>query len=132
MRRALVTFRRPSTEVDWTPTAVFLATPDRVDGRDVAGDPDLGAWLADILASALSTIRAESIGSEPATYEDWIGWALSASANGYFMWAVEVEPAGTIDELYERVVASLLAAEPEPVARVGETEAIAAAVALGV
>jgi hypothetical protein len=50
MSRALVTFRRPSTEVDWTPTAVFLATPERLDGREVAGDPDLGACLAGILS----------------------------------------------------------------------------------
>lgn len=132
MRRALVTFRRPSTEVDWTPTAVFLATPDRVDGREVGCDPDVSAWLADTLPTALSTIRAGSTGPEPAMYEDWIGWALGAFANGDFTWAVEVEPAGTVDELYERVVASLSAAEPDPVARVGETEAISAAVALGV
>ena len=63
------------------PTIVILATPERLQGRALPGNPDRDARLARYLSDALPP-RIDDDTEERGTYEDWITWALNACANG--------------------------------------------------
>jgi hypothetical protein len=71
MTRALVRFERPSTGDDWTPVAVFLASPDRLQGRAMPG-PAREAWLADLLSRPEPPDVDTEDGPVPGTWEDWV------------------------------------------------------------
>ena len=117
MARAMLIFERQSDSA-WVPTIVILATPERLQGRALPGNPDRDARLARYLSDALPP-RIDDNTDERGTYEDWISWALNACANGMTSWATEVVPTSTVDELYEREVLDVIRANapvntPEP------------------
>jgi hypothetical protein len=68
--------------------------------------------------------RPFATGDERGTWEDWIGWAADALANGFDSWAVEVEPEPTIDALYKREVLGVDEAPPEPQPQLSTPEGI--------
>jgi len=102
--RALVRYERASSDDDWQPMTVFLATPTQVHGRTIPGDPARQAWLAELLSASGSVVLAAATDGEHLTYEGWADWALEELTNVYFTWTVDVEPTATIDELYEREI----------------------------
>jgi hypothetical protein len=117
MARALLLFERRADSTGM-PTIVILATPERLQGRALPGNPDRDARLARYLSDALPP-RINDDTEERGTYEDWITWALNACANGMTSWATEVVPTATVDELFQREVLDAIPAaapveEPEP------------------
>lgn len=64
-----------------------------------------------VLLDARQTLRRDHMSEERGTWEDWIDWGVDALGNGYTSWAIEVEPARTIDELYEREISGPLGRE---------------------
>ncbi len=110
MARAMLIFERQN-DTSWVPTIVILATPERLQGRALPGNPDRDARLARYLSDALPP-RINDDTDERGTYEDWISWALNACANGMTSWATEVVPTLTVDELYGREVHAIPAAAP--------------------
>jgi hypothetical protein len=102
MARAMLIFERQN-DTSWVPTIVILATPERLQGRALPGNPDRDARLARYLSDALPP-RIDDNTDERGTYEDWISWALNACANGMTSWATEVVPTSTVDELFQREI----------------------------
>jgi hypothetical protein len=105
-------------DTSWMPTIVILATPERLQGRALPGNPDRDARRARYLSDALPP-RINDDTDERGTYEDWISWALNACANGHTTWATEVVPTRTVDELFGREVLDVIPAvapvdPPEP------------------
>jgi ADP-ribosylglycohydrolase len=109
-------------DASWLPTTVILATPKRLDGRALPGSPDRDARLARILTDALPP-RINDQTEERGTFEDWISWGTYNLANGMTTWTTEIKPEATVDALYEREVANVVASlsppaeviEPDPV-----------------
>lgn len=105
----------------WKPVTVFLATPKRLQGRTLPGDPDRQRWLDGVLAGARPPLLRDG-SRERGTFEDWIAWAVGdqergfpgALGNGHDTWATEVKPEITITALYEREV---LSTTPGPLTR---------------
>ena len=110
MARALLLFERRADSTGM-PTIVILATPERLQGRALPGNPDRDARLARYLSDALPP-RINDDTEERGTYEDWITWALNACANGMTSWATEVTPTSTVDELFQREVLDPIPAAP--------------------
>lgn len=102
MARALVWSTRQSNGT-WRPVGVFLGTRRRLDGRCLAGDPERSRWFLSILDDAQRP-QKEPYSPERGTWEDWIGWALSAHSNGHDGMMAEVPPELTADALYQREV----------------------------
>ena len=109
MARAMLLFERQA-DASWLPTTVILATPERLQGRCLPGDENRDARLASILSDALPPRKPHS--EERATFEDWIGGAVNALANGHTTWATEVVPTATVEALYEREVADVVSRLP--------------------
>jgi hypothetical protein len=103
--RAMLLFERQA-DASWLPTTVILATPKRLQGKCLPGSPDRDARLARILSDALPP-RINDHTEERGTFEDWIGWAVNALANGHTTWATEVVPTATVIVLYRREVPSI-------------------------
>jgi hypothetical protein len=110
--RAMLVFERQA-DASWLPTTVILATPNRLQGRCLPGSPDRDARLARILTDALPP-RINDQTEERGTFEDWISWGTYNLANGMTTWATEIKPEGTVDTLYEREVANVVASLPPP------------------
>jgi ADP-ribosylglycohydrolase len=110
--RAMLLFERQA-DASLLPTTVILATPKRLDGRALPGSPNRDARLSSILQNALPP-RINDLTEERGTFEDWIGWAINHLANGMTTWATEIKPEGTVDTLYEREVANVVASLPRP------------------
>src|SRR5450759_3059888 len=91
---------------------VFQATPGKLFGKTLPGDPIREENVAAILATAKPPMLNGYTG-ELGTMEDWIEWALGAMFNGYKTTA-RVVPEKTIDMLYEREVLNV---EPQPMIR---------------
>jgi hypothetical protein len=108
--RAMLLFERQA-DASWLPTTVILATPKRLHGRALPGDPNRDARLTSILTNALPP-RINDLTEERGTFEDWIGWAINHLANGHTTWTGECTPAFTIDELYEREVVNGVVTRP--------------------
>ena len=106
----MLLFERQS-DASWLPTTVILATPKRLQGKCLPGSPDRDARLARILTDALPP-RINDQTEERGTYEDWISWGTYNLANGMTTWATEIKPEGTVDTLYEREVANVVASLP--------------------
>ena len=102
MARALLLFERQA-DASWLPTTVILATPKRLQGKALPGDPNRDARLASILTNALAP-RVNDQTEERGDYEDWITWGVHNLANGHTSWATEVKPEMTVDALYQREV----------------------------
>jgi len=100
--RAMLLFERQA-DTSWLPTTVILATPKRLQGNCLPGDPDRDARLAMLLRDARPPGLNEHT-EEHGTFEDWIGWAVNALANGHTTWATEVVPTAPVEALYEREV----------------------------
>ena len=100
-------------DASWLPTTVILATPERLRGKCLPGSPDRDARLARILTDAIPP-RIDDNTGERGTYEDWISWGTYNLANGMTTWATEIKPEGTVDALYEREVANVVASLPHP------------------
>ena len=109
MARAMLIFERQN-DTSWVPTIVILATPERLPGRALPGNPDRDARLARYLSDALPP-RIDDNTEERGTYEDWISWALNACANGMTSWATEVVPTSTVDELFQREVLDVISVD---------------------
>lgn len=109
MARALAWQHRQG-DGSWKPVGVFLGTRHRLDGKVLPGDGDRAKWFASIIDDAQ---RPQLVPYAPTrgTWEDWIGWALSAHSNGHDAMMVEVEPELTVQQLYEREV---LGIKPKP------------------
>jgi hypothetical protein len=90
---------------------VILATPKRLQGKCLPGSPDRDARLARILTDALPP-RINDQTEERGTFEDWITWGVYNLANGHTTWATEIKPEGTVDALYDREVADVVASLP--------------------
>jgi hypothetical protein len=90
-------------DASWLPTTVILATPRRLQGKVLPGDPNRVALLARILQNALPP-RIDDDTEERGDYEDWIDWGVHNLANGHTSWATEVKPEMTVDALYQREV----------------------------
>ena len=62
----------------------------------------------------------------------WISWGTYNLANGMTTWATEIKPEGTVDTLYEREVANVVASlsppaeaiEPDPVGEASGIELV--------
>lgn len=80
---------------------VFQATPGRLFGKTLPGDPIREKNVAAILATAKPPTLDYT--DQVGTMEDWIEWALNAMFNGYKTTA-RVVPEKTIQMLYEREV----------------------------
>ena len=80
MSRAMLLFERQG-DASWLPTTVILATPKRLQGRALAGNPNRDARLASILSDALP-LRINDFTEERGTCEDWVEWALDELVNG--------------------------------------------------
>jgi hypothetical protein len=52
MARAMLLFERQA-DTSWTPTTVILATPERLQGKALPGNPDRDARLARYVSDAL-------------------------------------------------------------------------------
>ena len=68
MARAMLLFEREN-DISWVPTIVILATPERLQGRALPGNPDRDARLARYLSDALPP-RLNDDTEERGTYED--------------------------------------------------------------
>jgi hypothetical protein len=101
--RAMLLFERQA-DASWLPTTVILATPTRLQGKCLAGDPNRDARLALLLRDARPP-RLNEHTDERRTFLDWVDWALNALADGHTTWTAEVEPTATVEALYEREVA---------------------------
>ena len=91
---------------------VFQATPGKLFGKTLPGDPIREKNVAEILRTAGRPMLNGYTG-ELGTMEDWIEWALGAMFNGYKTTA-RVVPEKTIQMLYEREVLNV---EPQPMIR---------------
>ena len=100
-------------DASWLPTTVIRATPKRLQGKCLPGSPDRDARLASILQNALPP-RINDFTEERGTFEDWISWGTYNLANGMTTWATEIKPEATVDALYVREVANVVAALPPP------------------
>jgi ADP-ribosylglycohydrolase len=98
-------------DASWMPTTVILATPKRLQGKCLPGSPPRDERLTSILQNALPP-RMNDFTEERGTYEDWITWGVYNLANGMTTWATEIKPEGTVDALYEREVANVVASLP--------------------
>jgi hypothetical protein len=105
MARAMLLFERQA-DASWLPTTVILATPRRLEGKALPGDPNRGARLASILTNALPP-RINDQSEERGTFEDWVTWGVYNLANGMTTWATEVVPTTTVETLYKREVGSV-------------------------
>jgi hypothetical protein len=112
MARAMLLFERQA-DASWLPTTVILATKKGLQGKALPGSPDRDARLARILTDALPP-RINDQTEERGTWEDWISWGVYNLANGMTTWATEIKPEGTVDTLYEREVADVVASLPPP------------------
>src|SRR5664279_4641174 len=112
-------------DASWLPTTVIRATPKRLQGKCLPGSPDRDARLASILQNALPP-RINDFTEERGTFEDWISWGTYNLANGMTTWATEIKPEGTVDTLYEREVANVVASLPRiaPVSSVGRCNSL--------
>jgi hypothetical protein len=99
----MLMFERQS-DASWLPTTVILATPKRLQGKCLPGDPNRDARLASILTNALPP-RINDQTEERGTFLDWVDWALNALADGHTTWTAEVVPTATVEALYAREVA---------------------------
>lgn len=117
--RAMLLFERQA-DASWLPTTVILATTKRLQGKCLPGSPDRDARLARILTDALPP-RINDQTEERGTFEDWISWGTYNLANGMTTWATEIKPKGTVDTLYEREVANVVASLPRPAAASNQT-----------
>jgi hypothetical protein len=106
MARALLLFERQA-DASWLPTTVILATPTRLQGKCLAGDPNRDARLASILKNALPP-RVNDDTKERGTFEDWISWGVHHLADGHSTWATEVVPTPMVEALYGREVADVV------------------------
>lgn len=102
MARAMLLFERQA-DASWLPTAVILATPKRLQGKALPGNPDRDARMSRILSDALPP-RINDNTDERGSFEDWIDWGVWNLDNGHTTWASEVKPTLTVDELYQREV----------------------------
>jgi hypothetical protein len=102
MARAMLLFERQA-DASWLPTTVILATPKRLQGKCLPGNPNRDARLTSIIQNAVPP-RINDQTEERGTYEDWIDWGVYNMANGHTTWTAEVLPTATVDELYEREV----------------------------
>ena len=102
MVRAMLLFERQS-DASWLPSTVILATPKRLQGKAVPGDPNRDARLASILQNALPP-RIDDDTEERGDYEDWIDWGVHNLVDGHTTWATEAKPEITVDALYQREV----------------------------
>jgi hypothetical protein len=105
MARAMLLFERQA-DASWLPTTVILATPRRLQGKALPGDPNRDARLASILTNALPP-RINNDAEQRGDFEDWIDWGVFNLASGHTTWATEVVPTPTVDELYQREVAGI-------------------------
>ena len=112
MPRAMLLFERQA-DASWLPTTVILATPKRLQGKCLPGDPNRDARLAHILTDALPP-RIDDQAEERGTFEDWITWGVYNLANGHTTWATEVKPEITVDAIYQREVLDVI---PKPITR---------------
>ncbi len=118
-------------DASWLPTTVILATPKRLQGKCLPGSPDRDARLARILTDALPP-RINDQTEERGTFEDWISWGTYNLANGMTTWATEIKAEGTVDTLYQREVANVVASlsrpaeaiEPDPVGEASGIELV--------
>jgi hypothetical protein len=106
MARAMLLFKRQA-DASWFPTTVILATPKRLQGKCLPGDPNRDARLASILTNALPP-RINDQTEERGTYEDWVTWGVYNLASGHFTWTAEVQPTRTVDELFQREVLDVI------------------------
>jgi len=90
-------------DASWLPTTVILATPRRLQGKALPGDPNRDARLAVLLRDARPPRIVDST-EQRGTFLDWVDWALNALSNGHTSWATEVVPTATVDELFQREV----------------------------
>jgi ADP-ribosylglycohydrolase/protein-tyrosine phosphatase len=97
----------------WKPVTVFQATPNRLFGKTLPGDPIREDNVAKILATQRRPVL-DSITGEVGTMEDWIDYAVDAFSNGYTSWTFWLPPEKTIDMLYQREV---LEVESRPMIR---------------
>jgi hypothetical protein len=102
MARALLLFERQA-DASWLPTTVILATPRRLEGKALPGDPNRDARLAMLLRDARPP-RINDSTEERGTFEDWISWGVHHLADGHTSWSTEVKPEITVDALYQREV----------------------------
>ena len=56
------------------------------------------------MKSVLDMASPPLVGSKEGSWEDWIGWAAGALANGHDTWASEVAPELTVEQLYDREI----------------------------
>jgi hypothetical protein len=103
MARATLLFERQA-DASWLPTTVILATPKRLLGKCLPGDPNRDARLAMLLPDARPP-RINEHTDERGTFLNWVDWAVNALANGHTTWATEVVPPATVEALYVREVA---------------------------
>jgi hypothetical protein len=109
MARAMLLFERQA-DSSWLPTTVILATPKRLQGKCLPGSPDRDARLAMLIRDA-GPPRINDQTEERGTFDDWIGWAVNALANGHTTWVTEVVPSAPVEALYEREVLGAVRAD---------------------
>jgi hypothetical protein len=130
MARAMLLFERQA-DSSWLPTTVILATKKGLQGKALPGSSDRDARLARILTDALPP-RINDQTQERGTWVDWISWGTYNLANGMTTWATEIKAEGTVDTLYEREVANVVASlsrpaeaiEPDPVREASSVELV--------
>src|SRR5664280_779903 len=105
MARATLLFERQA-DASLFPTTVILATPKRLQGKCLPGNPNRDARLTSIIQNAVPP-RINVQTEERGTYEDWIDWGVYNLANGHTTWTAEVLPTATVDELYQREVGNV-------------------------
>jgi hypothetical protein len=116
--RAAVTFEADERG-DFQPVTVWLATPKRLAGRTLTGNPAREARVAEMMRTAKPpTLRDGTTG----TLEDCIGYFVGDQAqgwpgalgNGHTTWASEVRPEPTVEALFQREVLKIA---PKPLVR---------------
>lgn len=107
MARAMVIQERQS-DGSFRPGSVFQATPRRLEYRALAGDIRRENWCRAVKEQSSPPHMPD--GSD-GTWEDWIGWAISAFSNGFSTWCNEVEPEVTIEQTFQREV---IGVKPKP------------------
>lgn len=110
--KAMVVFERTADQ-KWQPVTVYQATPGKLFGKTLPGNPIRDKNVADILATA-GRPMVDGYTGEMGTMEDWIMWAQDAMSNGHDKWTSLVVPEKTIDMLYQREV---IGVEPQPMMR---------------
>ena len=108
MSRAAVIFEADENG-DLQPVTVYLATPERLVGRTLTGDPAREAKVAEMLRTAKPPRLPDG---STGTLEDLIGWFVGdreqgwpgAMGNGFTSWAAEVRPEPTVEALFRREV----------------------------